>query len=95
MSESTYNNAWVISMMPEDLRVEVREALGQLAKFGDHPASKKETLEWWAGRSDADFEDLANEMMQDEPMWDAWRRNFYESMHVIKQRIQSESSDLA
>jgi hypothetical protein len=93
MSNRThYETAFIISMMPADLEEEVNEML-RLASTHPRLAPNAEDLNWWKDRSPSDFEELANHMMQDESMWNEWRRNFKESLSEIRAVIEKRGDD--
>ena len=94
MSDKTaYETRFVISMMPAHLEQEVNE---MLALIQLHPrAIKEETvdnLSWWQNRSASEFEELAETMMQDDAMWEAWRRNFFDSLRYIRAVIEEREA---
>lgn len=93
MSDRThYETAFVISMMPGHLEEEVSEMLG-LASTHSRLVPNAEDLEWWKDRSPSDYEELANHMMQDEAMWNEWRRNFRDSLKEIRAVIEERGDD--
>ena len=87
-----YQTAFVISMMPADLEEEVNEMLG-LASTHPRLVPNVDDLTWWKDRSPSDFEELANHMMQDEAMWNEWRRNFRDSLKEIRAEIEGRGDD--
>lgn len=91
MSDKPYrflaDQRFIISMMPADLREEMYEILRQNPEH-------EEAL-WWNQRSDEDFEQLAYSMMNDDYLWNVWRKALYgamrEEMRHIK--IREEKSE--
>jgi len=75
-----FDNRFIISMTPADLRNEVAEIL---ALHPDH-----EEASWWGGASEEEYERLAWSMMNDDYLWEVWRECLYFSLHKEMRECQ-------
>lgn len=84
MSEIDFDHRFVMSMMPRDLRTEVSERLMY------DPSD--ETMTWWEGRSEQDFETLAYWMMNDDNLWSLWYETFRQGAEQLRSKIMKDET---
>lgn len=78
-----FDQRFIVSMMPADLRTEIEEMLAS--------DPENEDAIWWSGRSEEDFEQLAYSMMNDDYLWNVWRTVLINS--IIEERKHIEARE--
>lgn len=83
-TDGVFDSKYIMSMMPDDLRVEVAERLHE----------DDDLFEWWSKRGEEDYTLLANWMMNDDLLWRAWNESFLSSARELKNIMTSKSTEV-